>query len=276
MNFKSAILLLLLLSFPFYQVAAQAMRKLLERPMDIVESKWEENPQEDVELNYYNSDYCDYYMWVGGARTYNLRPGKTTIYTVRKGSYADNPLKHGSRYNYYRGRFPENFKIGTLYAFPVKNGKQLGWQIDPLESFKTLNFHLLQGDTVCATRSGMACTTVDRRQLLIYHPDHTFAAYLSMEENFIVPGEEVRVGQPIGVASRRGVSISYFFLDANKFEGDHPSGYPYSHFMPVFRTEEGDVKLKEKLTYHAKIDDELIMQDMNKREQKKYLKKKNK
>ena len=66
-----------------------------------------------------------------------------------------------------------------------------------------------------------------------------------------------------------GVSISYFFLDKNKFNANLPSGYPYSHFTPVFRTTEGDIKTKEKKEYYS-----VIMQDMSKREQKKYLKKK--
>ena len=42
----------------------------------------------------------------------------------------------------------------------------------------------------------------------------------------------------------------------------------------MFRTAEGDVKLKERSYYQALTDDELIMQDMDKREKKKYLKQK--
>ena len=95
-----------------------------------------------------------------------------------------------------------------------------------------------------------------------------------MSRNFIHPGEEVLVGQPVGLAGEMGVSISYFFLDKNKFNANLPSGYPYSHFTPVFRTTEGDIKTKEKKEYYSIIDDALIMQDMSKREQKKYLKKK--
>lgn len=40
-----------------------------------------------------------------------------------------------------------------------------------------------------------------------------FAAYLAMNENFVSPGEEVRTGQPVGIAGPTGVSISFFFLD---------------------------------------------------------------
>ncbi len=48
----------------------------------------------------------------------------------------------------------------------------------------------------------------------------------------------------------------------------------YSHFTPVFRTTEGDVKPEERKMYTAWVDDGLIMLDMTKREQKKYLKRK--
>ena len=47
---------------------------------------------------------------------------------------------------------------------------------------------------------------------------------------------------------------------------------PYSHFIPVFRTTEGDVKPEEKTIYQAVTDHDLIMQDMSKRDKKKYMK----
>lgn len=252
--------------------SAQSLRKLLERPVNIIESKWETNPQGARELNYYNEDYCDYYLFRQNDRSYNLNPGKNTIFKIEKDSKAENPFKRASTYRFYRGKFPKNFQINTPYALPVKNDKKTGWQTDPREPLKTMNFRIKEGDTIYATRSGIACQTVHPMHLLIYHPDQTFAAYLVMNEKFIDPGETVRVGQPVGIAGRTGVSISFFFLDENKFQDNLPSGYPYSHFVPVFRTTEGDMKLKEKTFYQPATDDELIMQDMTKREQKKYLK----
>lgn len=255
--------------------SAQSLRKLMERPLGIVESKWETNAQEGRELNYYNEDYCDYYLYRINDRSYNLIPGKNTVFRIEKNSQAENPFKSSSSYRYYRGKFPKNFQIGTLYALPVKDGQKTGWQTDPREPVKTLNFRIKEGDTIYATRSEIACTTANTQQLLIYHPDQTFAAYLVMSENFIQPGEEVQVGQPIGKAGPSRVSISFFFLDENKFKGGESSGYPYSHFIPVFRTTVGDTKLKEKTIYQAVVDDELIMQDMSKRDKKKYMKQKN-
>lgn len=268
-------IILFVFTLSAYHTSAQSLRKLMERPFGIIESKWETNAQGAHELNYYNEDYCDYYLYRINDRSYNLTPGKNTVFKIEKNSHTENPFKSSSSYRYYRGKFPKNFQIGTLYALPVKDGQKTGWQTDPREPVKTLNFRIKEGDTIYATRSGIACTTANTQQLLIYHPDQTFAAYLVMSENFIQPGEEVQVGQPVGKAGPSRVSISFFFLDENKFNGGESSGYPYSHFIPVFRTTVGDTKLKEKTIYQAVVDDELIMQDMSKRDKKKYMKQKN-
>lgn len=272
-HLKSTLLFVFTLSA--CHISAQSLRKLMEQPFGIIESKWETNVQGGRELNYYNKDYCDYYLYRMNDRSYNLTPGKNTIFKIEKNTPFENPFKSSSTYRYYRGKFPKDFQINTPYALPVKDGQKTGWQTDPREPLKTLNFRIKEGDTIYATRSGIACTTANPQQLLIYHPDQTFAAYLVMNENFIQPGEEVQVGQPVGKAGSSRVSISFFFLDENKFKGGESSGYPYSHFAPVFRTTEGDIKLKEKTIYQAVIDDELITQDMTKRDKKKYMKHKN-
>lgn len=256
-------------------ISAQSLRKLMEHPFGIIESKWETNTQGDGELNYYNEDYCDYYLYRMNDRSYNLTPGKNTIFKIEKNASFENPFKSASSYKYYRGKFPKDFQINTPYALPVKNGEKTEWQTDPREFAKTLNFRIKEGDLVYATRSGIACKTSNPRQLLVYHADQTFAAYLMMSEKYIQPGEEVQVGQPVGKAGALKVSISFFFLDENKFKSGESSGYPYSHFIPVFRTTEGDIKPKEKTIYQALTNDELIMQDMSKRDKKKYMKQKN-
>ncbi|WP_300793477.1 M23 family peptidase [uncultured Bacteroides sp.] len=255
---------------------SQSLKTLMQRPFNVIESNWERNSKEDLLLVYTNNDYCDYYVYRIDDRSYNLRPGKNTMFTIPKGSNVDNPFKEPSSFMYFRGNFVKDFDIKFPYALPVKNGKVTAWKTDLRESVKTLNFYMHRGDTVYATRSGIACKTTNPRQLLIYHADRTFAAYLVMDENFIVPGEQVLTGQPVGIAGRTCVSITYFFLDENKFDALQATGYAYSHFIPTFRTTEGDVIMEEKKKYEAVTDDDLIMRDMTKREQKRYLKKKNK
>lgn len=253
---------------------AQSFRNILDRPHDVVKSVWESDNEGNQELNYYNEDYCPYYLYREGDDSYELQPGKNTVFKKMKKSPYDNPFNRPTSFMYFRGIFPKDFQVNTPYVLPVKSGTQTAWRIDRRESVRTLQFRMAAGDTVYATRSGVACRTVIPRQLLICHADHTFAAYLVMQENFITPGEKVRTGQPVGIAGPTGVSVSFFFLDKNKFSGLKAAGYMYSHFTPVFRTTEGDVKPEERKMYTAWVDDGLIMLDMSKREQKKYLKRK--
>lgn len=245
---------------------------ILSRTKDIY-YKWERNIERDLDLVFYNEDFCDYYLFCKVDNSHILLPGKNTIYTIDKDSEASNAFKYASQYVYFRGIFPKELKIDTPYALPVKNGEKTGWVVDQREPFRTMNFRVLE-DTVYATRGGVACKTPSREHLLIYHADNTFAAYMYMSENFIREGDIVLTGQPIGIAGSRGIPISYFFLDKNKLLSENFMGYPYFHFTPVFRTTEGDVKLKEKTFYYAATDEELIMQDMDKHEKKKYLKQK--
>ena len=102
---------LLIFTLSASYTSAQSLRKLLERPYGIIESKWEKDVQGATELNYYNEDY---YMYRANDRSYNLSNGK--------------------------------------------NNQKTAWK------------------------------TTNPQQLLIYHPDQTFAAYLVMNENFIEPG----------------------------------------------------------------------------------------
>lgn len=223
---------LLIFTLSASYTSAQSIRKLMERPYGIIESKWEKDAQGATELNYYNEDYCDYYLYRANDRSYNLSHGKNTVFKIEKNAQVDNPFKSASSYMFYRGRFPKDFNIQTAYALPVKDNQKTAWKTDPREPFKTLNFHIKQGDTIYATRSGIACKTTNPRQLLIYHPDQTFAAYLVMSENFIEPGEEIQVGQAIGKAGPTGASISFFFLDENKFKGGLSSGYHGKEVLP--------------------------------------------
>lgn len=245
---------------------------ILNRTKDIY-YKWERNIQKDLDLVFYNEDFCDYYLFCKVDNSHILLPGKNTIYTIDRDSEASAAFKYASKYVYFRGIFPKELKMDTPYALPVKNGEKTGWVVHQREPMRTMNFRVLE-DTIYATRGGVACKTLSPDDLLIYHADHTFAVYMYMSENFVQAGDIVQTGQPIGIAGSRGIPISFFFLDKNKLLSENFMGYPYSHFTPVFRTTEGDMKLKERTYYYAATDDQLIMQDMDKRERKKYMKQK--
>mgnify|MGYP000358624754 CR=1 FL=1 len=179
---------LLIFTLSASYTSAQSLRKLLERPYGIIESKWEKDAQGATELNYYNEDYCDYYLYRANDRSYNLSNGKNTIFKIEKNAQVDNPFKSASSYTFYRGKFPKDFNIQTPYALPVKNNQKTAWKTDPREPFKTLNFHIKQGDTIYATRSGIACKTTNPQQLLIYHPDQIFCSLSGDEREFYRTG----------------------------------------------------------------------------------------
>ena len=272
--FNSKLLSVVFLLAVWAPLPAQIMRTLMQRPDYALESKWEVDSEGAHCLVYENKDNCDYYAYRVNDNSYELRPGKNTIFRRAKNENFDNQFRQASSYYFYRGIFPNKFNIQFPYAFPVKKDSKVMLAMDRRERVKTLRFRMEVGDTVYATRSGMACSVYDPRILLVYHQDHTFAAYLTMRTCFVVPGESVQVGQPVGIANEKGVSISFFFLDENKFASSTASGYPYTHFIPTFRTTQGDLKPSPKTVYQTLVDDDLITKEMSKREKKKYMKRK--
>lgn len=67
-----------LMSVSLPSVSAQSLKSLMRMPFDVVESKWEINSTNgNQELNYYNKDFCDYYLYRQQDTSYDLSPGKT-------------------------------------------------------------------------------------------------------------------------------------------------------------------------------------------------------
>ena len=55
--------LVLLTTLSTVYASAQSLRKLMEMPPRIIESKWEQTSEGGTELNYYNEDLCSYYLF---------------------------------------------------------------------------------------------------------------------------------------------------------------------------------------------------------------------
>ena len=79
-NLRYTALLLFMLSTVY--ASAQSLRKLMEMPPRIIESKWEQTSDGGTELNYYNEDLCSYYLFRENDRSYNLNPGKNTVFRI--------------------------------------------------------------------------------------------------------------------------------------------------------------------------------------------------
>ena len=280
-----------------FSASSQSLMSLMCSQKGAIEVKRETNPGSKAqELVFYNNDCCDYYLVRANGKSYHLHSGRNMVImkmgrakskgpsamlaqraTPETSSYIVKPkpksrLKVGS-YQCYPGKFPKKLDKSFPYALPVKHGKETAWRTDTLENQLTLNFFVPERDTVYATRGGVVCKAGDGRQVLVYHADCTFAAYLMLESKFVSPGSEIHAGEPIGVASSEGVSISFYYLDKTQFRHvEKVADYPYAHFVPIFRTDEGDVRPEEGETYCAVTDDELITQEMSRREKRQYLK----
>lgn len=255
------------------QAEAQVLHYLMKTDMTLIDSKWETDSQGAQCLNYYNSDFCDYERLQENEFKV-IRPGKNTVYK-RTEKDLENAYKYGKSYRLYRGRFiTKKFDPYFVYALPYKSGAKVKWTIDRREPKRTLLMRCESCDTVYASRSGVVCTLRnDKSTVLVYHSDYTFAGYLNLATCFVNAGENVTTGDPIGIARYEGVSLTIFFLDENLFEDGRTIVHPYTHIMPVFRTDKGDIRLEEKTVYTSVIDDDLITKEMSKAEKKRYLKK---
>ncbi len=277
MKFK--LIFIILSCFGLYAFAQQDFLSPIQNSWEVIGNNFE--------FNYNNSDYCDYFLVSTRDREMRLSPGKNTLYRVPKERYnRTDPEFLPSSYKVYKGYFPEKLHPGFLYSLPVKNGDSVVYKVNTKR--RTLNylFMIENLDTVYAVRSGVVCKNMDQGlseskgnfggvgNLLVYHLDRTFAQYGLMSKILVTPGQNITVGQAIGVASiKQYVSISFFYLDRNKFVGVNPSGFPHTYFNPVFHTTEGDLKIEEGKNYICEWAPEVITQEMTKKEKKKYDKK---
>ena len=251
---------------------AQVLHYIMKPVNNLVTSQWEKDDSGNSCLNYYNNDFCDYvHLSEGDFKT--LRPGKNTIYKRSKGEL-ESPYRYGKKYHLYRGRFlDKKFDPYFVYAFPFKDDAMIRWKLDRREPKRTLLMQCESCDTVYAIRSGVVCTiNSGKSEILVYHDDHTFAGYMNLQESLVVPGQKLRTGEPVGVTGNSTMSLTVFFLDKNLFEDGKTIVHPYTHIMPVFRTDQGDVRLEENTVYKAVVDADLITREMSKSERKRFLK----
>lgn len=255
--------------------------------------KWELDFKGDFEYNYYNSDYCDYYLMLSTDNNFTLTPGKNTLKRIiSKSDRSDDTYNYHFTYRFFKGKFIDKFNADFLYALPFHDGDSTRFKVNTKQRSLTFLFSCQDKDTIYATRGGVVClydaTDMSSKYfnphkencLLIYHQDYTFAEYTGLTKTFVNPGDLVNVGQAIGVVNVTNkinpyqLSIAFFFLDKNKV-ANKQTGDKYSHFAPLFHTANaGNVKLDENKAYIAQLNDTLITEEMSKREKKHYEKKK--
>ena len=86
-SLKSKILLIgAFLFVTEFSASAQSLMSLIGSQSRAIEGKWETNPGSKVpELNFYNHDYCDFYLVRrSNGKSYDLHPGRNTV-NIRSG-----------------------------------------------------------------------------------------------------------------------------------------------------------------------------------------------
>jgi len=113
------------------------------------------------------------------------------------------------------------------------------------------------------------------KKITIYHNDCTFGEYIFLGQPLVFPGQSITMGQPVAVLGKNSlnnVSFAVYFLDKNKIR-NLSIGNKHTHFRPFFQTNEGKLRLEEDKIYYWELNNEMLMQDMSKHQQKKVLKK---
>ena len=282
--------LLLTICLALYTVSTMAQ---LNRAIDIT-GEWDKD-----KLTQYasNVDYCPYYLVVNLKQVVGFSniPGPTYTTTVmgqsKKTMYSLQVsgtmgyVNANVRYHCYRGDINSKVNVNFKYALPVKHGTPAKIHLQNNNDYSIVFEMNSSVDTVYACRGGIVCDddlfdTSNKgyrkaaQIITIYHNDGTMAEYKMFSRNLVYPGDVVNIGTPIAICegSVKTVSVGAYFLDKNKVKLDG-DGRKHSHFRPFYQVlNSGAVRLETGNSYTAEITEEMIMQDMSKGEQKKYLK----
>jgi hypothetical protein len=303
---KIVCFLLVAALFPVYRINAQTTQD----PDNAVQISHNFDQSQGLLVFYAdNRDFCDYYLYLsfvyaegfegimsGALATTAVGPGRRQIktYKVREGA---SRYSYNYRFAIYRGDSNKKPNIDFVYSLPTAASKAVTAIIMENPEGYQLTFDLPL-DTVYACRGGVMCndklkdnTTKgheyfdDNRnlsQITIYHNDGSFGEYIFKGKALIDPGQNIKMGTPIAVVEKTNKYLLYFsvyFLDKNKLQNlpNNNIGNKHTHFRPFFQTEnEGKTRLQNGITYLCKYTDEMLMQDMSKREKKKFLKDKSK
>lgn len=195
-----------------------------------------------------------------------------------------------------KGNIRARVDTNYLYLLPLAVGKtvranrmvsleSLFKGAKPSKRITGFAFKTNEGDTVMAARGGLvtevedqlASTTENKyfnateNYVEVYHKDGSFAHYKLFKNGgvFVLPGDEVTPGQPLGIIG----GSNYKMGSHLRFTVFSPSLERYS-FTPSFYLGAGkNGRPVERELYVSEHPQEVIMQEMTKKEKKKYLNK---
>lgn len=209
----------------------------------------------------------------------------------------DRSIGFSFSYKFIRGRLKPKVNSEVVYALPFDNSKKV--KVEELSEVgntftgKALprNWRAYQfkseADTVFAARRGVVVDVVEgfgidtashfqrnRNSLIVEHNDGTLAKYLGFAKNGVFPklGDKVEVDTALGTlrdgAVKGALHFMTYFLIGFEYEKEETAN---EFITPVFATSDGSMTLTPQKTYISDHSELLIMQEMSKRERKKYL-----
>jgi hypothetical protein len=215
----------------------------------------------------------------------------------------------GYRVSYSRGKpNPQQDSLVT-YLLPFRKGTKVKVNyLTSLESsyfgtqraknWKAYQFSISEPDTVFNSRKGLVVEvedgksaprndviyTSERNYILVEHKDGTFSYYKGFAENqvFVSPGDEIAANQPLGIVSNDPSGENKIsFLCFGRIEGKgtiaekvHRKASIYEYYSPKFSTSDGKIPLENNNSYTVDFEEDLLLQELTKKELKKLKKKK--
>lgn len=195
----------------------------------------------------------------------------------------------------FRGLLDARVNKKVIYRLPFSlrdslQTQNLMVQKDSALSMNVYNFVAHQGDTIFAMRKGIVVdiqneystpTLSQKNCILIEHEDGTICAYECIQKNsfMVKTGDVIFPGTPLALVGTRkypkyemSVRIYYPATNINSKPNIPTSRIIDVHIVPSFATSQGNVALKNKLSYKPVCTPEIVTQEMSRKEKKAYLK----
>lgn len=220
-----------------------------------------------------------------------IRRGKTRLLTLKPAS-ENSGVGFAYRSNVVKGDYRAKTDTNFVYLFPLAEGKRV--RMNHMVSLEKVlgsegksrltgvSFKTDEGDTIVAVRRGLVTEIRDdsasktehksfnanENYVEVYQDDGTFARYMLFQDNGILvsPGDRVIPGQPLGIIGgsnyERGshLRFSIYCPDMERFT-----------FVPCFYLSSGQTgKPAVGELYVSEHPKEIIMQEMSKKERKKF------
>nr|WP_308757783.1 M23 family metallopeptidase [uncultured Bacteroides sp.] len=221
--------------------------------------------------------------------------GKTRLLTLRP-AVENVAIGFSYRYTYKKGNCRLKADTNFVYLFPLAEGRKVRVnRMVSLDNFlgkegqkrvTGLAFRTTAGDTIFAARGGEVTEVSDdsasksegtsfqatENYVEVFHKDGTFARYKLFRDGgiFVSPGEDVIPGQPLGIIGGENYKQGSHL----RFNVYCPDLKGYSYIPDFYLSSEKTGKPEVREIYISEHPVPLIMQEMSKKEKKKFLSKK--